>query len=316
MPLNLHAWQVATVGIVGLLFGIGLEIVWLSALGAGLAILSLIAHVRQRNISHSLHRAVERNDVAVIKAMVECGADANFRESKTSLTPLHHAVESGDVTVVETLIECGTDVNAPATLLHKTPLHYAVQNDDIAVVRALIAAGADLDKGDRHGSTPLNDAASAGNVAAIETLIAAGADVNASNPLGRAALHAASMKTLIAAGANVNARGFKGRTPLHEAAICVNATEIEVLIAAGANVNVSDDEGITPLHVAVASNTHIVNASDDPRVQAIIRGQNAKIEALLAAGANANARDHNGKTPMDIAVGDGNRAAIKALKEN
>ena len=106
----------------------------------------------------------------------------------------------------------------------------------------------------------------------------------------------------LAAGADPNARDGYGRTPLYKAAANGNVVAIKTLLAAGAEPQVGDERtphepgGTTPLHTATWSSTN-------PAV----------IEALVKGGADLNARDEAGGTPLYEASLSGNLVAIKAL---
>lgn len=87
---------------------------------------------------------------------------------------------------------------------------------------------------------------------------------------------------LLQAGASATARSDRNWTPLHAAAFggSQRANDVvQALLAAGAaeTVAVADSSGSTPLHLATAAPV---------------------IHALLAAGADANARDQYGATPL------------------
>ena len=65
------------------------------------------------------------------------------------------AVHNGFEAVVRALIEAGADVNK-AEARGVTPLYIAAQNGFEAVLRALIEAGADINQVAVNGSTPLS----------------------------------------------------------------------------------------------------------------------------------------------------------------
>lgn len=131
--------------------------------------------------------------------------------------------------------------------------------------RRLLAAGVSPQTvtRDRHDPvSPLGMAVRFGCAPCVEALLAAGADVRVRTPDGQTLLHEAGPSTvplLIAAGLDPAARDAQGNVPLHRA-------WHPALLVVG--VDVTNDAGLTPLHAAAISD------------------QLAKIDALLAAGAD------------------------------
>ena len=162
----------------------------------------------------------------------------------------------------------------------------------------------------------------------VQRCLAAGADPTAQSLRGSGVLHAAARggnaeaaKLLIAAGAHVNAQNKDGYTPLH-GAVVANLEVVKVLIGAGANVNaeagsvtldpimdrVNPRGGVTPLREAIR---HHVRVFKGPRLEDEIAREIAK--ALIAAGANIDARDSDGMTPLGWAAQLGRQEAGIAL---
>lgn len=114
------------------------------------------------------------------EVLLSAGADPDVN-IRWGWTALHGAVHYGKTAVVRALIEAGADVNATSEGHRNTPLHIAVHSrggratPEIALM--LIAAGTDVDAVTPSGCTALHFAAKYGrNPAMIDILLDAGAD--------------------------------------------------------------------------------------------------------------------------------------------
>src|SRR6516165_12637645 len=148
------------------------------------------------------------------------------------------------------------------------------------------------------------------------------------------------LRLLLSFGADVNARNFeRGHTPLYYAANHVDLSRpkdgkavAETLIRHGAEVNVhSGPIRGTPLHTAarrdnVAVGSVLLSAGADleardikgetPLRRALICRQPGMIELLLAHGANPDAPDKRGVTPRQVAKKRGLRASMGPRSDN
>ena len=267
--------------------------------------------------------AASARDTAVIRLLLDAGADLHPRPGLGGDTPLHLAARSGTAEVVRMLIEAGIDPNVRNTRLARyhftslAPLHFAAaSNPDPDIVSTLIEMGADLNAPDHEGKFPLHHAAMNANPAVSGALLEAGADVNAPpggfTPLHQAALsnsNPAVLTFLISAGADVNARDGLGFTPLHKAARYNPHPEIiTTLIEAGAEVNARDPDGYVPERRSPNDRTPLFEAVFRPSLWSHYvgpwptRGNAPVIEALLRAGADLEQADRAGRTPLHAAA--------------
>ena len=95
------------------------------------------------------------------------------------------------------------------------------------------------------------------------------------------------VELILAASGDVNAKDREGRAPLHKLAQSLSpekAPILQALLAAGAAVSAADSQGKTPLHLAVGT----LWSGDF-------------VDALIDAGADLEARDHDGKSARDVA---------------
>ena len=173
----------------------------------------------------------------------------------------------------------------------RTPLHSALRYDAVrGVISVLVQAGA------ADNLTPLQLAALQDDAGAVTSLLAEGADPNVVDAYGWSSLHFAVplsgsgvVSALLEAGADPNTRTVDGVTALHLAARQGTSAVVSDLLGAGADPNAAtgeEEEAGAALHLAT-------RWSDDPSV----------VLALLNGGADAAARDENGRRPVDFARG-------------
>ncbi len=175
---------------------------------------------------------------AVVRTLLERGADPNIRDDGDRAYPLHFAAERGNMPVVQLLVEHGADPVGAGTTHELDVLGWAVCFDyafHLDVARYLLAHGAHLS---------WFTAAAMGEVSALRDLARGGTDVNArmdQTNLHRTALHLAVAKkqpaalaAIIDAGANLNLEDAAGLTPLDTAALRGDETMSAQLVEAGA----------------------------------------------------------------------------------
>lgn len=122
-----------------------------------------------------LHSATVQGNVAVVKILVDNGADTEVRDRK-GWTPLHYAAFSGQDLVVWLLVEKGADMEAKEPLFDgKTALHHAAANGRKDVVRLLVQMGAEIDAVDDNGTTAVQHAMGNKQTEVVELLLRFGA---------------------------------------------------------------------------------------------------------------------------------------------
>ena len=124
--------------------------------------------------------AAMRGDAAMVKALLDGGADVN-RAQGDGMTGLHWAAERGDEAIAKLLISAGADLESRTRIGSYTPLHLASKGGHTAVARVLLEGGANASvPTENNGATPLHLAASAsGGETVVSLLLSHGADVNA-----------------------------------------------------------------------------------------------------------------------------------------
>lgn len=252
-----------------------------------------------------LHFAAARGDATLAALLLTNRADVNMR-SIYDETPLDVAAALGRIQVAGLLLAAGADPNAVASSQAGTPLHLAAGAGHREMVKLLLEHGANPNAtalvGTR-GTTPLMQAASQGDNEMTALLLEHKADPNVKNELGGTALwlaigqrKLAVVRTLLARGADPNRTDAYAVPPLIRAVADQKDKDLTAaLLEAKADVNAVWD-GKTALHFAAEL------------------GNLELLKLLLAAGADPNARDPSGRTPLDIAKAQkGDGPALAAL---
>ncbi|KAJ1475424.1 ankyrin repeat-containing domain protein, partial [Baffinella frigidus] len=168
------------------------------------------------------------------------------------------AAERGDAGECSALLENGADCNYRDLVQdERSPLHQAAAYKHLHIAQLLLAAGALVDAAARDGTTPLMLAAAVGERPLVQALVDAGADVNRTNSKGNTALHKAAalnefrqVKALLALGADIHAANIDGDTPLHQAAILGSVYAARALVNAGADLDRRNAQGSSPVREA------------------------------------------------------------------
>ena len=213
-----------------------------------------------------------------VAGCIESGADRHARDDDGN-TPLHHAAQGESVANVVLLLQHGVEVDI-RNGDGRTPLHFAALSENPAVAAALLETGAEVNALD-DDPTPRTPEPSIVRLQALGLL-------DRQPPTARTPLHYAASNTnpavaaaLIEAGASVNPSDADGRTPLHHAAANENAPVVTMLLEAGASVDARDNRGATPLLLLAGDVTGLGHPGFQSR---------AALNALLGAGADVTAR--------------------------
>ena len=271
-----------------------------------------------------LHLAVKYGHKRIVNFLLTQEVNVNA-QNVSGDTPLHYAAETGRFEFVEVLLAHGANAHARNRQRWAfLPLAGGERNAEI--VKFLSVAGEEEAVGKNRGETPLHQAAQSGNEQTVRVLLTHGADVNARSMYnGQSPLHLAAangnpavLALLLAHGADIGARMAFALTPtddvkylltpLHLAVLAARIEATKVLLAASANVNerVQAEENATLLSAdAYAGDfnrlTELGSLADcTPLHLAAVIGRWEVVETLLAQGAQVNAVDTSGRTPLHL----------------
>jgi ankyrin repeat protein len=267
-----------------------------------------------RGGSTALLFAARSGDAESARLLVAAGADVN-ESLPDGASALIVAAHSGHRRAAIALLEAGANANANA--IGYTALHAAVLRSDIELVKALLARGANPNAPITKG-TPVRR--NSQDFELPKTLIGA-------TPYALAAkfLEADIMRALSAAGADTRLPMKDGATPLMAAA------GMGIVAPAQDEKRGTDRRGLAILDGGIAepesrvletvitavilgSDLEAVNASGETALHiASAQGYETVVRALAERGANLNARNLKGQTPLGALLARKNRPALIEL---
>ena len=242
---------------------------------------------------------VERGLYSMSKLFISYGCSVNTND-ENGYTALHFSVSHQFLDLVKLLISNRANVNAVSNF-GQTPLHLACQQSSVEIVAALITSGANVERKDGDGRSPLSMACMCNQTEIVKYLVQeAGADVNSLDScLNSPLLHAVNsglslnpdlIRIVLEAGGNANHTNHLGSSAIFT--IVRRSSEhslegllsLDSLIEHGADLNQHDrqirDQKETALHLSIS------------------RGQDSLTEKLIRCGADVNARNERGFSPL------------------
>ncbi|KAA6425893.1 MAG: hypothetical protein FRX49_04268 [Trebouxia sp. A1-2] len=260
------------------------------------------------------------------------GTEADYKTPRGA-TALHLA--AGRSIVVE-LLKYGADI-ASRDNNDRTPLHLAAYVGRIDAVTMLLTKRADANVQDAKGWTPLHDAIQhCGDKEHIVDALLTRADVDAKSTVGMSLIHwaavvghADSLELLLSHGATVSVKTGQGRSPLHFACEAGHADMVALLLSHGADVlERRPGSGMTLLHMVCQGaeweeKVHpellgltILLTQWQVEVRQNMAAYPTIVNILVSHGADINARDRQGNTPLHYALKSSFTEAVKLLLDH
>jgi ankyrin repeat protein/catechol 2,3-dioxygenase-like lactoylglutathione lyase family enzyme len=219
-------------------------------------------------------RACAAGEVETLRALLQRDPGLARERLAGGTTALHAAGLHPEA--VRLLIEHGADVNARDVGDNATPLHFAASNRVIESVRLLLDAGADVHGiGDVHKGDVIGWAAAEGNEAVISLLLARGARHHI-----------------------FSAMALRDRDLVQK----LVEDDPDCLLRRRSRF----ENEHTPVHAAFAAPDGIGFLAGRP--------DHAMLELLIELGADIEATDDKGRTPLAVAMLRGDHEAIRLLK--
>ena len=220
----------------------------------------------------------------ILSLLVNAGADVNGR-NKDGVTPLELAIENKITSHIKFYADHGADINSKDQK-GNTPLIMALKPTDSSdKTLETILNKQNIDSLDSDGNTPLITAIiTDASQEKIQYILSLTDDVNARNSAGNTALYLTVLKNrkaigakLLAKNADIFSTNNKNNSPLSQA--LKNPQIMEWLIT---SKTIKDTDGIGNTALHYATEWGLENA----------------VETLITKGANKEAKNANGETPI------------------
>ena len=243
-----------------------------------------------------LHLAAWKGHAKVVQYLLAKGADVG-QINEEGRAAIHIAAAEGHQKVAEVLLKGGAEINGlskgEASI---TPIGLALFAEKASMIEFLLAKGSAIDVkiSNQHirNATLLHVAATRGDERVVDLLLRHKAKIDVKDGALGTPLHWAAspdgsakmVRLLLARKASPTSQDENGGIPLHIAALSKQVESAKALLERKAKVSATNKFGYTPLHCASIGGSATL-------VQILIKDY----------GANPNAKDKHGNTPLHYA---------------
>jgi uncharacterized protein len=281
----------------------------------------------------ALMLAAVENHSDIVQALIAAGAQVNQRtiwydfqeltggaggiihdRPQGALTALILAARQGSIEASETLIAAGADLAITEPQYLFTALQTAIFNGHYALAKMLLEKGANANDGSLYIVMEMRNLATYSNrpnpsdtergvshMDVARLLLDKGADPNAPY-----------VKTIPPRQAQGNINVAPGATPLYRAVRAIDLAAVQLLVDRGANPSQAIKDGSTPMMAAAGLGAP--RGGDEEVTEAGDRNDPIDVmKVLLAKGANVNAANDAGMTPLHYAAQRGSERIIEFL---
>ncbi|OXU18039.1 hypothetical protein TSAR_003980 [Trichomalopsis sarcophagae] len=249
--------------------------------------------------------------LSLVQELLSAGADVNNRDH-TGCSPIQCAIYTGDLELVEALIDAGANLDN-GNYYGVTALHAAVLCRDAAMVRLLLSRKADLVCNcDSKGNTALHWAGllnrNSSHAAVIEELLKYPAHMNIKNTQGLSAFHfiirfadLSIVKRFMELGADITEETISFVYRVLRLAVYNRDKDVfQLLLERAETAGIPIDQKCDEYSYSVLHHASLYCKPEDVR-------------SLVARGAEINAKNYEGMTPLFLCVRD---SVISILRDN
>lgn len=264
---------------------------------------------------NDIFNAVENKDYSSVEALVRNNRGVlNIERRGITGNPLHYAISLGDERMAALLIAAGSNTDGM--------LNWAACEGQVEIAKLSIACRKNVKNSYYYGAAPLSFASMYGKPTMVRFLLERGAKVDDRDTESITPLHWAAGQGVLEPSPFEEydvPHGYKQIIPQNKAKAGSYLEVVKILVENGADINRKDDKRRTPLHLAARngclSNYRLMCFSrwSDETAPEILEENAGIAKFLIDKGAKLELKDEYGRTPLVLAVQNGNEPVAEYL---